>query len=118
MDVLLPLDAPPSPIWLEIGEKYGRYDGAQRDRITLRPVPHSVLAEPIVLGTVSVSVTDTTVSIVVRQGRETLWQREYRRLRDTLDADGPARIVGWHYQRFYPHLRRSYDAEVQALIAS
>lgn len=115
VDVLMPMEgAPSAPIWLEIGEKQGRYDGAWRDRLTLRPVPHSELLKPVTLGQVDVQ----NGHIVVKQGKEVIWSKQYRLLDHRFDPTNSGKIIMYHYQHYYGHLRHTCDHEVQALAAS
>ena len=112
-----------SPVCIvEVGRKAGKYDGAERDRITIRPWQRAQAREIRAAGADAVQVTGeetaTTGRLIVRAGRTvdievgtvdgSGWERSYGRLRWEPDAAIDAgRVILWHWTRYYRHLREA-----------
>ena len=85
---------------VEVSLKQGRYDGQQRDRILFRRLPgHQARHLPMVSSVVTHGSSSSTVEVEVGA-----WTRTYRALRSSLDGYRLARIVMWHWRRYYTHL--------------
>jgi hypothetical protein len=93
---------------LEVGEKAGKYDRAIRRRYALRRFPRRMLDE-IPRADLRVSVfsgmgeDELTVLIRPHDGGTPLVDT-FRRLRGDLDGYDMARIIGWHWSRYYRHI--------------
>lgn len=105
-----------SPVCIvEICRKSGRYDGAERDRITVRPYvrPYAVQARiqagrlfvlaPEAPGNVAPTVRVRLDTCDANDGTPLRWEREYQRLRWAPDpAADPRAVVMWHATRYFP----------------
>ena len=112
---------------VEIGRKSGRFDGAKRDRITVRPyVRGYALQMGLMPGRLFLTAQETPgcVSREVRVHMETAeqdgtplrWSRSYQRLRWAPDPSRAARdVVMWHATRYFPAALRD---EAEALASS
>lgn len=102
---------------LEHVRKRGRYDGAERDRLTLRYYPtHQAngLVE-VELDYDSLGSDEPVELIITRTDtREVLLLRDYPRLRSELEGYQLARIVMWHWRRYYCHLTDGDEIRVLA----
>lgn len=96
-DVHEPRD-PRDVLVVEVLSKAGRYDGTRRDRVTLRRMPGHQVTH---LGDapVRVIIGESHLNVAVRS-----WSGRYPRLRSSLDGYNLARIVMWHWRRYYLHL--------------
>jgi len=107
---------PRDVIVLEIGRKSGRYDGAERDRLTLRLV-HGHDAEGYPLGRIDIDIDPSaaphgSVAVAVSTGAGIAWERSYQRERVELhDGDGYAlpQILMWHAYRYFGCARSGED---------
>jgi len=81
---------------IEVVRKPGRYDGQVRDRITVRALAAHQRGEIV---RVDVSRLGETTEIVVGE-----WARAYRTLRSNLDGYRLARVMMWHWRKYYTHL--------------
>lgn len=99
VDVLV--DVNPEQIGaMQVVTKRGRFDAAERPRITLRRWdPSNALPK----GELWVTVSDTQVSLDVASALGT-WTLTEQRLRSDLVNYNPARLVMWHYRRYYGFL--------------
>lgn len=89
---------------LEVGTKRGRYDGAERTRLSLR-VEHRTSADALPLAVLDVEQRDGALDIDLRGlGGERLWGATYRQLRTDLTDYDPNRLIGWHWTRYYRHI--------------
>jgi hypothetical protein len=100
-------DPPAGFVWVgEIGDKVGKFDGAIRPRVVVRLAGRKDLAGMASSGDLPV------LDLIVREDEESThvvlgeerWT--FRRLRwqpDT-ETDSGARILTWHWQRYYSHL--------------
>jgi len=85
--------------------KSGRYDGAQRDRLTLRVQHGHVVRDTHEQCSVTVAeLADSYRVDVVSEHGVVRWTREYPRLKSDLSEHDPERIVIWHWTRYYRHL--------------
>jgi hypothetical protein len=100
------------PRVVEISIKRGRYDGAERDRITLRRwqtgqthgmCGAEIVCQPHVDGLGHESWHVEVVPTCPASGHEP-WVRSYPRLRSDLAGYDLHRIVLWHWTRHYRHL--------------
>lgn len=111
----------PTRIVVEVGIKRGRYDGAERWRLTFRR------AGPDLMGVVWRS--PAALAVATEGGRLTLsvgpvepnvtapWEQSFAIHRTSVETvDGLAAIVHWHHRRYYSHLPEDAVAEVVAVL--
>lgn len=105
-----------SPVCIvEIGRKSGRFDGAERDRITIRPMVRGYerqmriqagrlyLAAQETPGCVAPTVRVRLDTCDADDGTPLRWERSWERLRWAPDgARSPRDVVMWHAQRYFP----------------
>lgn len=93
--------------------KRGRFDGAERPRLALRRWPE---AQPLAPGRLTVAEDGDDIRLTVEAGgpgwSAGAWSAAFRRLRSSLDGYRPARIVMWHWRRYFGFLP---EAEAVAL---
>lgn len=106
-DVRAPKD-PRDIIVLEICRKTGKYSGNVRHRWVLRRLKHHQGAGLPAYSSIPVNETAENLHFEVDMGYS------YPRLREQLDGYQVARIVMWHYRRYYSHLSE-HEPEVRAL---
>lgn len=96
-------------VWeFTVVRKAGRYDGSQRDRLTLRVQHGHVVRDTHELCVVNVvELPDSYRVDVVTELGVVRWTREYPRLRSDLSDHDPERIVMWHWTRYYRHLEHA-----------
>lgn len=88
--------------------KSGRYDGSQRDRLTLRVQHGHVVRDTHEQCSVNiVELPDSYRVDVVTDLGVVRWTREYPRLRSDLAEYDPERLVMWHWTRYYQHLEHA-----------
>lgn len=101
---------------VEVADKAGRYDGAIRCRLTVRSTDATPVHQLDRLPEAALlvqSLPDRIVLAIVASG--IAWTATYQTLRSTMEDYSPARLVTWHWARYYRHL--SYD-DVQPLAES
>ena len=88
----------------EIGIKTGRYDGAERLRLCLRPW-FAGRRQPLQSAEISVKTTPTSITIAIDTGNVMgNWSQTFDRLRSDMSDYNCARIVVWHWNRYYQFL--------------
>jgi len=93
---------PNDPMVVELSKKTGKYDGQLRDRITIRRrQAHQVADIPHICLRCDLDASKLDVVIRLTIGAE---RREYATLRSDLNDYSLARIVMWHWRRYYIHL--------------
>ncbi|MCK9567442.1 hypothetical protein M0R72_00670 [Candidatus Pacearchaeota archaeon] len=115
---------------LEVSNKTGKFDGAQRIRLLFRLLPEEQARDlrPV---TIDVSADDTVpCTVTVRDrfaGKEVLWQQSFARYSHRLtDPVRAADILTWHWTRYYrflpwcdvEDLARDFGAEAVGLTLS
>lgn len=114
---VLPL-RPWESIACEASRREGRYDGRERDRLTIRAIPRQTLAiwcAPSACLSVALRDDATYEASLVLDGGATSWHREYRQLRVSLDERPPRDVVLWHWSRYYQHLDAATAEQVADL---
>ena len=82
----------------QVARKAGRYDGAMRDRITVRRwSAHQ--ADRLTRADIAVTMTGERVTVAIGG-----WSATYRALPADLDRRSLARVMMWHWRRYYSHL--------------
>lgn len=89
----------------EVVRKTGKYDGAERTRLTLRRV-HPSLAHEAVEARLNIDMANQCVVRVTRD-RDTLWSESFDRLRAMASPFGVRDLVMWHWSRYFRHLDAS-----------
>lgn len=94
-------------IELQVVRKAGRYDGSQRDRLTLR-VRQGHQCHDHRRSVISVGITDDAYRLDICEQpigsalpSTVLWSRSFDRLRSDLSAYDPEALVMWHWTRYY-----------------
>lgn len=116
IDVLMdPLAASNPLLLVEVGTKAGRFDGALRERLTLRRIHAGMPPAPTASMLVKVDEEQMTITLRAPTGL-VFWQRTEKTLRSELHpGQSLSRLVTWHWSRFYKHL--SWEA-VEAIAES
>jgi hypothetical protein len=93
---------PHDPMTVELSHKVGRYDGAIRDRICIRRRQmHQVKDWARVDFTITLDASAIDMISRLRIGNEL---RNYPTLRSEMNDYSIARIIMWHWRRYYLHL--------------
>lgn len=101
------------PCLVEVVTKAGRFDGATRPRISVREDNPSIPSER---GSISCSWAEDGIRIDVTRQAGPAWCWEGVPLRSQMDDYCPARLVTWHWTRYYQHI--PYEPDVRALAES
>lgn len=115
--------APDMVLVCEVGRKVGKYDGAVRDRITLRWMrPDTVESwpEPPALAALHHASGDgvTSIRLTSVDGHTEYWSGSWAELRSDLSDYRCRQIVWWHANRYYPFLVQHHEQDVKALAES
>lgn len=101
--------------WLDVGFRHGTFDKKESDRITIRALP-KVDGKPVKheapLGEISTHVEDGRRLVEVFVADSVTWRKDYHILRTGVNCDTPAKIVMWHYGRFFRHLAKEHHKDV------
>lgn len=115
-------DRPSQWCIVEVARKSGRFDGAERDRVTVRPfvrgyeVQAGIQAGALTVNAEGTPFVDVQVDTCDAEGTPLRWSRSYQRLRWAPDPDRAARdVVMWHATRYFPAALRD---EAEALASS
>jgi hypothetical protein len=98
MDVIVEQGIAGGPALVEVIEKTGRFDGSTRPRICVRRCDPSIPALP---GTIEARWETDSVGIVLTRQAGTPWTWCDYPLRADLRDYSPARLVSWHWARYY-----------------
>jgi len=107
--------------WLDIGFRHGTFDKHQADRITLRAIPHvdgKQVLHTAPAGEISTHVEDGRRLIELYQQDQSVWKVDYHILRVGVNCDTPAKIIMWHYGKYFRHLASEHHKDVVLLADS